>query len=572
MVKMVPNLISDDIKSKAERDLFFEFRDFNTDEKYIVLHSLALSEHVNNIFGEIDFVIICSKGVLCIEVKGGLVDCSGGQWTFTNRYGKTNTKTEGPFQQVQGNMQSLRSYLVKRLGKRDALVSCQYASCVIMPDFEFTYRGIEVIPEILFDKSNYIDLADTIDRSFLYWKNLLQEKYGFSGSGLSDEDMERLSNLLRGDFRFVPSMKDTIDNTEKALCALTDDQYEILESLADNERTLVAGVAGAGKTFLAMEQARRTFWAGQSVLYICFNKNISGFVQYQLEKEGVEINVTTLHTLLAQVDNSDRAKDKYYFEEYLPQQFLRQREFVEYDFLIIDEGQDIFKSLYLQCLDKSLKGGLKNGCWFMLYDPNQNIYNDNREMDNCIQVLKKYPSTATFRLPVNCRNTKQIADANTLITGIANQGKSKISGLKVDYLPYENKEDERKLLDELLIDLRNAGICGNDIVILSKYSLSNPLNCLYDRSISRSAGILKTSGQMWLAKKTEVRFSTISSFKGLEAKTVIIFDVDAFTSQSVKLLNYVGISRASSKLYILYDNNKDEERQEMIRNYYSRLY
>lgn len=569
---MVPNLLSDDIKSKAERDLFFEFRDFNTDEKYIVLHSLALSEHVNNIFGEIDFVIICSKGVLCIEVKGGLVDCSGGQWTFTNRYGKTNTKTEGPFQQVQGNMQSLRSYLVKRLGKWDALVSCQYASCVIMPDFEFTYRGIEIIPEILFDKSNYVDLADTIDRSFLYWQNLLQEKYGFSGSGLSDEDMERLANLLRGDFRFVPSMKDTIDNTEKALCALTDDQYEILESLADNERTLVAGVAGAGKTFLAMEQARRAFWAGQSVLYVCFNKNISGFVQYQLEKEGVEINVTTLHTLLAQVDNSDRAKDKYYFEEYLPQQFLRQREFVEYDFLIIDEGQDVFKSLYLQCLDKSLKGGLENGCWFMLYDPNQNIYNDNREMDNCIQVLKKYPSTATFRLPVNCRNTKQIADANTLITGIANQGKSKISGLKVDYLPYENKEDERKLLDELLIDLRNAGICGNDIVILSKYSLSNPLNCLYDRSISRSAGILKTSGQMWLAKKTEVRFSTISSFKGLEAKTVIIFDVDAFTSQSVKLLNYVGISRASSKLYILFDNNKDEERQQMIRNYYSRLY
>lgn len=572
MVKMVPNLISDDIKSKAERDLFFEFRDFNTTEKYIVLHSLALSEHVNNIFGEIDFVIICSKGVLCIEVKGGLVDCSGGQWTFTNRYGKTNTKTEGPFQQVQGNMQSLRSYLVKRLGKWDSLVSCQYASCVIMPDFEFTYRGIEVIPEILFDKSNYIDLADTIDRSFLYWQNLLQEKYGFSGAGLSDEDMERLANLLRGDFRFVPSMKDTIDNTEKALCALTDDQYEILESLADNERTLVAGVAGAGKTFLAMEQARRAFWAGQSVLYVCFNKNISGFVQYQFEKEGVEINVTTLHTLLAQADNSDRAKDKYYFEEYLPQQFLGQKEFVEYDFLIIDEGQDVFKSLYLQCLDKSLKGGLENGCWSMLYDPNQNIYNDNKEMDNCIQILKKYPSTATFKLPVNCRNTKQIADANTLITGIANQGKSKISGLKVDYLPYENKEDERKILDELLIDLRNAGICGNDVVILSKYALSNPLNCLYGRSISRNAGLLKTSGQMWLAKKSEVRFSTISSFKGLEAKTVIIFDVDAFTSQSVKLLNYVGISRASSKLYILYDKDKDDERQDLIQKFYSRLY
>ena len=73
MVEMLPDLLAPEIKSKAEADLFHEFKNHETSERYIILHSLGLSEHVNNIFGEIDFVVICSMGVLCIEVKGGEV-------------------------------------------------------------------------------------------------------------------------------------------------------------------------------------------------------------------------------------------------------------------------------------------------------------------------------------------------------------------------------------------------------------------------------------------------------------------------------------------------------------------
>ena len=239
MVEMLPDLLAPEIKSKAEADLFHEFKNHETNERYIILHSLGLSEHVNNIFGEIDFVVICSMGVLCIEVKGGEVRRDSGVWEFVNRYGKKTQKTEGPFQQVQGNMQSLRTYLLKRLGKWDPLVSCQYASCVIMPDCDFSYRGIEIIPEILFDRTNYRGLDETAIMSFSYWRRVLQSQYGFEGTGLDDSEMDRLANLLRGDFHFVPSMKDTIDATSKALCVLTDEQYDVLESLSDNERTLV---------------------------------------------------------------------------------------------------------------------------------------------------------------------------------------------------------------------------------------------------------------------------------------------------------------------------------------------
>lgn len=569
MVCMIPDLLSPEIKSPAEAKLFHEFRNTPTGERYIILHSLGVSEHVNNIFGEIDFVIICSSGVLCVEVKGGEVSCKNGVWEFANRYGKIDHKTEGPFQQVQGNMQSLRSYLLKRLGKWDPLVSCQYASCVIMPDCCFTYQGIDIIPEILFDKTNYHSLDETVLLSFEYWRSMLQSKYGFEGSGLSTEEMDRLANLLRGDFHFVPSMKDSIDATSKALCALTDEQYDILESLDGNERTLVSGMAGTGKTLLGMEQARREYWAGKRVLYVCFNRSISEYVQYQFEKENLDIDVGTLHSIMLQGKQAEEGTREF-FEQILPSRFLESGIESEYDYLIVDEGQDLFRTAYLLCLAKLLKGGLKDGRWLIFYDQNQNLYNSNDQFDSNLIYLKKC-GAASFKLTVNCRNTKQIADANTLMTGVSNIGRPKVSGLKVQYFSYADKWEEHKILDDLLLNLKNHGICGGDLIILSKYSITNPNNCLYKNPITKVAGLMKVEGQMWRAKKTDVRFSTISGFKGLEAKVVILIDVDSFSEQQVRLLNYVGVSRASTLLYVLYDRSKENERQTMMVNSFTKL-
>ena len=569
MVEMIPDWLAPEIKSQAEINLFNEFKNYQTDQQYIILHSLGLSEHVNNIFGEIDFVVICSNGVLCVEVKGGEVSCTNGVWEFVNRYGKKNRKSEGPFQQVQGNMQSLRAYLLKRLGKWDPLVSCQYASCVIMPDCYFEYQGVEIIPEILFDKGSYCSLDETINKSFEYWRGILRRKHGFEGTCLNSEEIVRLASLLRGDFRFVPSMKDVIDKTAKALCVLTDEQYDILESLSDNERTLVSGMAGTGKTWLGMEQARRVYWAGQKILYICFNKSISEYVSYQFEKEGLDIDVSTLHSKMlngtAIEDNSQE-----FFEKILPDRFLRTASEFEYDYLIVDEGQDLFREAYLPCLGKLLKGGLEDGCWLFFYDQNQNLYNNNDQFDSSISKLKRC-GAASFKLSVNCRNTKQIADANTLMTGIHNIGRPKVSGPKPQYIKYADKDEEHRVLEDLVLTLRNDGIYGGDLIILSRYSLNNPNNCLYMKPLSKAAGRMKTGSQIWRATKTEVRFSTISGFKGLESKVLILIDVDGFTATYMRLLNYVAISRASSLLYVLYDSSKENERQTMILDSFTKL-
>ena len=82
--------------------------------------------------------------------------------------------------------------------------------------------------------------------------------------------------------------------------------------------------------------------------------------------------------------------------------------------------------------------------------------------------------------------------------------------------------------------------------------------------MEKDLGTLKTDGPLWRAKKNDVRFSTISGFKGLESKIVIIIDVDHFSDEDTRLLNYVAVSRACAMLYVLYDCKAEQERQNMI--------
>lgn len=347
MVRLIPHIISPEIKSNAEKELFKLFQNSESDELIVILHSLGIAEHCNNVFGEVDFVIICKEGILCVEVKGGAVERDDGYWIFTNRFGKREAKPEGPFAQVQGNMNSLRSYLKKRLGRQSPIVRCQYASCVIMPDCKFTYDGIDVIKEILFDQSFGWALSDIIRQSFLYWRGRCYKQHGFIGGTLTEQEIHQTAELLRGDFWFVPSMKNVIDMAYRELCALTDEQYEILEALSGNERILVSGMAGTGKTLLAAEQCRRAFWMGKSVLYLCYNHNIAQYVKSRFKQEQLNIEVSTLHALMMDLCGEMWSPDKNqeFYNKDLPDMFLALKDDCKnFDVVVIDEGQDLLNS------------------------------------------------------------------------------------------------------------------------------------------------------------------------------------------------------------------------------------
>lgn len=566
MARMIPPTIDPDVKSDAERKIYgwFESLEWNN---CVVLHSLGIAQHTNNIFGEIDFVIISTKGILCVEVKGGQVYRKEGLWVFKNRFGDENKKHVGPFEQAQGNLQSLRSHMIKRLSKNDSLTRCQYACCVMTPDCVIKDSGVDIIPEVLFDgEKNINDLIMFLDKSIMYWKNQCMEKNGFEGGRLSLSDIDRAINLLRGDFKFVPSMSVILNRTEEQLLSVTDEQYSIMEGFDENDRMLISGSAGTGKTLLAIEQCRRLSAAGKSVLFLCYNKLIASFVTELRDKEKGKYDVYNLHRLMMEECSELRYEDidGHFLGKDLPEIFIRKIENGQikrkYDAVIIDEGQDLMNTYYYLCINHLLVDGLANGNWSVYFDPSQNIFNDNKEFGDIWKLLKA-DSDTNYKLTINCRNTRQIAVANRMISNIPQAKQLRADGNEVEYVKYSTVQDERRQLLKTIRNLRSQGIAARDIVILSPH---NEKSCLVNMQIPTDIGPIRINPKNNFFKKENTDFYTIQSYKGLESKVVIIIDINDFKADQSRLLNYVAVSRARTMLYVFYDESVEEDRQKML--------
>lgn len=574
MSRMIPPIISDEEKrrSKAEGDIFEWLRAMEWGDA-IVMHSMTLKDHNTKSFGEVDFIIICEMGVMCVEVKGGYVEFKNGMWGFTPTHvtnPKTTWKTEGPYKQAQGNMKSIKQYLEKCLKVDDGILRCRWACCVMTPDCVIgTDNKTEVIPKITFDiNMRPGDLPSYFEKCFKYWSD---DKHYGGKENLCKKDRERLATLIRGDFSMIPPLSLVIKRTEDQLKSVTDEQREIIANMFVNPRMLVTGGAGTGKTMLATEQCRRFSVVGEKVLYLCFNDLISEYVKsiFAEDSDACNVDVYTFHELLMKVCNQpavpqDNIAD--FFNNTLPELFLSKiaesgKEKWKYDRVIIDEGQDLLKENVYLCIDEIIKDGWKNGKWTLYYDANQKLFVNQDEFNETLNVLNKF--AFTYPLTVNCRNTKQICICNKAITLLPQPKYMRGEGEEVKYIDYSDKAEEARLLFESIRRIRSEGVLKQDIVILSGYRIDNPKSCLYNKNIPEDIGKIKVDSYDFRNNK-DIRFYTIQAFKGLDSKIIIMLDVDDFASADSVLRNYVGISRARSYLEVFFDSKLKKERQERL--------
>ena len=119
MAIMIPSVISPDVKSNAEKHIFKWFQKAPGTEDWIILHSLGVSNHKKVIHGEVDFfALIPEMGIFALEVKGGRVRRQNGIWSFTDKYGHTDTKERGPFDQAWEGIYSLKESISKMLDNK----------------------------------------------------------------------------------------------------------------------------------------------------------------------------------------------------------------------------------------------------------------------------------------------------------------------------------------------------------------------------------------------------------------------------------------------------------------------
>ena len=560
MAIMIPSVISPEVKSNAERKIFEWFQNAPGTDKWIVLHSLGIATHNKVIYGETDFLVLAPKpGIFALEVKGGRVRRENGIWYFTNRYGKTNSKVRGPFDQARDGIFSIVDAMKKRIDiEHRHIENVLFGYGVMFPDIEFTSTGIEEEQWQVFDSRDGANVKQFIKRLSDGAKAKWESHYGpVNDSKLPDSsDVRYIASLLRGDFDCTVPMSAQLRNASDALIALTKEQYRCLDQLDDNPRCLIQGPAGTGKTLLAIEEVKKSVARGEKVALFCFNANLADWLSSYFENMPEAVRpkyIGTFHKYMTQVAREagllpiypqDSDKIQQYYQSDLPEAaaiaLLDGGEL--YDKIVVDEAQDLIRDSYLEVMSTCLEKGLSRGRWTMFGDFSmQAIYADGMSGAGMIEKLEDQTAFIRFKLTINCRNTKPICKEIETVTGFKAPHNlwTKVDGPPVQYITWSTMENQCKKLQTLLKQLADAHISPEQITILSPKRRDDSVVSMLDgypiKDFKVPIGVNTT-------------FCTIQAYKGLENTVIILTDIENFSSDK---LMYVGLSRACSGLFIL---------------------
>lgn len=550
MARMYPPEVWAKNPSEAEKRLFRKIQQDLSDE-WTVLHSVGLVGHRSKAWAEIDFVLVGPGGVFCLEVKGGRVGRKDGLWIFTNRRGEASTKREGPFEQVGGGSAALRKHLYDKIpSSRSSVVGYGVAT----PDISFEIEGPDIEQEVVYDLDDAgRPFAEYVERLTTYWHHRMELQRGTTVRLLTEIERQSIVDQLRGDFDFRPSLRQRIGLVSDELLRMTHEQYRALDGLVDNERALIRGGAGSGKTLLAVEEAHRQASAGRKAFLCCYNRQLAEFMAAAVA-DTPAITVEHLHGFMTRTVKTGSLEDRLpdaqpadlftiFYPELCLEAVLGSDLFEHFDVLIVDEAQDLLLNPYLDVMEALLGGGLEKGTWRFFFDPKQNIYKG-IEPDGLRRLLSMQP--AQFRLPLNCRNTAPISATTSLLSGVFSDEECRVDGPQVEQFWYRDEDEERRLISRYVNRLLSEGVPPEQIVLLSRRRIER--SCLNQRMPSIPYPLDTTESALWNPAPRSVRWSTISAFKGLEADAVLVVDVDDLTDLDSLSAMYVATSRARALL------------------------
>ena len=385
--------------------------------------------------------------------------------------------------------------------------------------------------------------------------------YEVNDSRPSKKDCQEIFKLLRGDFSYSYTTLNQILDEENLIDHFTEEQFETLSFMEYNDRVLIQGGAGTGKTIMATEWFQRNVAAGLRVGLICYNNKLGNKLNSELSAV-INLNETNsfagnLHSYMISLTGKvpPEIDPQQFYEIDLPLESLFVLEDIHeedrYDLLIIDESQDLMTESYLDVFDSMLKGGLSNGKWVLFGDfCNQLIYqNDPNKVLNILSAKSSFVRVPPLK--TNCRNSKKIVFYNHTTTGCDRQLSpvGMVDGEKVEhYFPVKSRQVEKVV--EIISDMLSKGIPESKISLLSCKS-STYSQLLHNDDIKK-----------WVEKG--LVFSTIHSYKGLQNSFVIATEFEELESDHSISLLYVAISRAKLKFYLVLDKGLENSFNQLL--------
>ncbi|BBZ00736.1 nuclease [Mycolicibacterium chitae] len=501
----------------------------------LVIPGKRVTDHLKD--HEVDFVVALEgAGIVCLEVKGGEVTHDGQRWLQRRRDGHHHEIE--PVRQAREACYALRSFV--EADPRWTQHRLRWDHVVVFPNSSIPadFALSECPRWKVIDRDDLSDIVDRL-RQVLVDQELQRPL-------LTAEGIEELQVVFGG--RGLPQ-RDVVARAlanEDAADLLTEHQSVILDAIRQLHRVEVRGGAGSGKTFLAVEQARRLAQRGQRVALVCYSHGLASYLQRITAKwprRQQPAYVGEFHQLGVTwgapvgPDESVRNEETVRFWEHdLPHQMAELAAALEpghrFDAVVIDEAQDFADAWWdpiLAALRDDESGGI-----YVFTDEGQRVFDRHGAPPVPLVPLI---------LDHNLRNTRQIATAFQPLVDhpmrfLGGEGPA------VTFVACSTAEAVAAGDDQVDL-LLESGWRPEDVALLTTGSR-------HPEQVARQAeGHDAYWDSFW--DTDQVFYGHVLGFKGLERRAVVLVVNEQAKFERSRERLYVGLSRARDQLVVCGD-------------------
>ena len=516
---------------------------------------------VLGIQSEIDFLVTHPlKGLLVIEVKGGFVSNKkfNGTDNVTSAGREQVSKIKNPFVQASGQVYGLMEQIFKAGDLKKFWVSHSYAVC--LPDNEF-FEGD--FPDMYEDsrlilRGHLSQLKKRIDQIFELSKSHSHKTFGGEGQFALKKFLLPEEILFS---KIIENNNETYAyNSENSLIPMfhREDHF--------NQKVIIDGPAGCGKTTLAIEAAQRFQKMGLKTLVLCYNDPLKWKLESELQ--GLDkVKVSNFHHFaekmaklaehprqhaFAQERMLKMKSSQSYWSEEAPNILLESiimlgERAPKYQALIVDEAQD-FKAEWYEIIKLVLSKDAKE---YIFKDNNQNLYQKD--------FIPQDSSWFHFTLNTNHRLPADILDHAEKFSIKKDQKTNYLNLMRKRLLvkSVASQNDMAPRLEKLINELiTKEKVSPEDIVVLTPNS---PEKIEAFQSFFESKfKAFKVNLRISSIPEKGVLFETIQRYKGLEAPIVILTNLSGLKKKDDPFLVYTGFTRAHTALIVLGTNEELE--------------
>lgn len=495
--------------SYAELQVYDAFRSVSMPGA-ICFNSLHLVSHREKKMGEIDFALVCAKGIFVFEVKGGRIFQNDGKWFSRSK--QKDHSIHNPFNQSRGALFSLLDSL-----KSQKLITpdVPIGYGVLVPNSISLKDSVEYSSEMYGTKNCLKNFSGWLEQFIYYWVSKLE-----TPKVLTEAEVSMIANYLRPE-----SLQDDLQDTNDKLL-LNAKQKQVVNAFEIGKKIICDGAAGTGKTHIIGVLAADFVKSVEKVLILCESRWLKGYLKAALNASNI---------VVATIDSV---------------QIESRRNFVsQYDVVIVDEAQDFYQSRKLSLLEQYIKGGFDSGRWVFFQDLiNQAGFFNQPEQSSINRIIKA--SDIQLKLDMSYRYSRATLNYLADILGTERINTKKIKGPKICEFTSIDSNDELNQIENAIKNVLKNGYHHTDITLLS--------NLNYHESAVSSLPIYLTRQIIQLDDFNvqhfpliKMSFSELQNFKGLDNQVVILVDFNR-----EQLINtpeaYVALTRAISQLVIVW--------------------